>query len=165
MGWSEGSFLRYIKGFSFCASFLVTPCLVVAVQPCMGWIPIKKKKISNVWSLTNGIRDYFSTCLQCYVWKTFKTFIWFSILSQTINNYKWTKLKFFLEEENVNTGFPQCSLLGSLWFLIYIIDLSNRVSSNCKLFTYDMSLYLVVNNIQSSAATLCSELAVISKAF
>ena len=24
--------------------FLVTPCLVVAVQPCMGWIPIKKKK-------------------------------------------------------------------------------------------------------------------------
>ena len=24
--------------------FLVTPCLVVAVQPCMVWIPIKKKK-------------------------------------------------------------------------------------------------------------------------
>ena len=24
--------------------FLVTPCLVVAVQPCMEWIPIKKKK-------------------------------------------------------------------------------------------------------------------------
>ena len=23
---------------------IVTPCLVVAVQPCMGWIPIKKKK-------------------------------------------------------------------------------------------------------------------------
>ena len=87
------------------------------------------------------------------------------MLSQTINNYKWTKLKFFLEEENVNTGFPQGPLLGSLWFLIYIIDLSNRVSSNCKLVTYDMSLYLVVNNIQSSAATLCSDLTVISKAF
>ena len=27
------------------ASFLVTPCLVVAVQPCMEWIPIKKKKL------------------------------------------------------------------------------------------------------------------------
>ena len=24
--------------------FLVTPCLVVAVQPCIEWIPIKKKK-------------------------------------------------------------------------------------------------------------------------
>ena len=28
----------------FSASFLVTPCLVVAVQPFMEWIPIKKKK-------------------------------------------------------------------------------------------------------------------------
>ena len=28
----------------FYASFLVTPCLVVAGQPCMAWIPIKKKK-------------------------------------------------------------------------------------------------------------------------
>ena len=27
----------------FCASFLVTPCLVVAVKPCMEWIPIKTK--------------------------------------------------------------------------------------------------------------------------
>ena len=165
MGWSEGSFLRYIKGFSFCASFLVTPCLVVAVQPCMGWIPIKKKKYLMCDPSQMALEITSQPAFKCYVWKTFKTFIWFSILSQTINNYKWTKLKFFLEEENVNTGFPQCSLLGSVWFLIYIIDLSNRVSSNCKLFTYDMSLYLVVNNIQSSAATLCSELAVISKAF
>ena len=29
----------------FCASFLVTPCLVVAVQLCMEWTPIKKKVI------------------------------------------------------------------------------------------------------------------------
>ena len=28
----------------FCFFFLVTPWLVVAVQPCIGWIPIKKKK-------------------------------------------------------------------------------------------------------------------------
>ena len=28
--------------------FLVTPCLVVAVQPCMERIPIKKKKKKNV---------------------------------------------------------------------------------------------------------------------
>ena len=27
--------------------FLVTPCLVVAVQPCMERIPIKKKKIND----------------------------------------------------------------------------------------------------------------------
>ena len=28
--------------------FLVTPCLVVAVQPCMERIPIKKKKKKNM---------------------------------------------------------------------------------------------------------------------
>ena len=29
---------------SIVVAFLVTPCLVVAVQPCMEWIPIKKKQ-------------------------------------------------------------------------------------------------------------------------
>ena len=38
----------------FCVSFLVTPCLVVALQPCMGWIPIKKKiKYFNKISLAS----------------------------------------------------------------------------------------------------------------
>ena len=27
----------------FCASFVVTPCLIVAVQPSIEWVPIKKK--------------------------------------------------------------------------------------------------------------------------
>ena len=39
-------------------------------------------------------------------------------------------------------------------FPIYINDLSNGESSNCKLFADDTSLFSVVNDIQSSAATL-----------
>ena len=64
--------------------------------------------------------------------------------------------------ENVNTGVLQGSILGPLLFLIYINDLSNGVSSNCKLFADDTSLFSVVKDIQSSAATLRNDLTVIS---
>ena len=43
--------------------------------------------------------------------------------------------------KNVNAGVPQGSILGLLLFLIYFNDLSNVVSSNCKLFADDASLF------------------------
>ena len=66
--------------------------------------------------------------------------------------------------ENVNTGLLQRSILGPLLFLIYINDLSNGVSSNCKLFADDTSLFSVRSRhpIQSSASTLRNDLTVIS---
>ena len=64
--------------------------------------------------------------------------------------------------ENVNVGVSQGSILGPLLFLISIKDLSNGVSLNCQLFADDTSLFSVVNNIQSSAATLRNDLTVIS---
>ena len=45
----------------FCASFLVTPCLVVTVQRCMEWIPIKKKNqrtTKGAYLLFVGISNY-----------------------------------------------------------------------------------------------------------
>ena len=67
-----------------------------------------------------------------------------------------------LSWEHVNAGIPPGSMLGPSLFLIYINDLSNRVSSDCKLFDDDTSLFSVVNDIQSSAATLRKYLMVIS---
>ena len=43
-------------------------------------------------------------------------------------------------------------------FLIYINDLPNDLSSNCKLFADDTSLFSVVNNIHTSATTLSHDL-------
>ena len=63
---------------------------------------------------------------------------------------------------NVQAGDTQGSILGPLFFMIYINALSDSLTSNPKLFTDDTFLFSVVQNINSTANDLDSDLMKIS---
>ena len=63
----------------------------------------------------------------------------------------------------VTAGVPQGSVLGPLFFLIYINDLVDNVSSEAKLFADDTSLFTVVYNVDIAADKLNRDLDIISK--
>ena len=63
---------------------------------------------------------------------------------------------------NIEVRVPQKSILGALFFLIHINDLSDGLSSNPKLFADATSLFSVIHNINSTANDLNSDLMKIS---
>ena len=65
--------------------------------------------------------------------------------------------------QNVYAGVPQGSVLGPLLFLIYINDLPDELTSMCKVFADDKSLFSKVIDKNNPNSELNSDLAKISK--
>ena len=63
----------------------------------------------------------------------------------------------------INSGFPQGSVSGPLIFLIYINDLPDRLTSICKIFADDTSLFPKVFNTNESSNDLNTDLEKISQ--
>ena len=59
---------------------------------------------------------------------------------------------------SITAGVPQRSILGPLLFLIYINDIVQTINSNVRLFADDTSIYVIVENPQSSTDFLNSDL-------
>ena len=55
-----------------------------------------------------------------------------------------------LELREIISGVPQGSMLGPPLFLIYIYDLPGDISSLCKIFADDTSLFSKVHNTKKS---------------
>ena len=47
---------------------------------------------------------------------------------------------------NINAGMPENSILGLLFFLIFINDIVLEVGCTIKLFADDTSIYVIINN-------------------
>ena len=70
---------------------------------------------------------------------------------------------FHSDYSSVESGVPQGSVLGPLFFLIYINDLEENIKSNVKFFADDTMLFSSVNDPQTSANELNHDLDLIRR--
>ena len=81
----------FLNRFPVCCNlfvlvFLLTPCLVVTVQPCMGWIPIKKKKLKRGLRLASGAYFLHDFCTKVFLF-SFSRYQTKCVISSFLGSY------------------------------------------------------------------------------
>ena len=79
----------------------------------------------------------FGTTVSCLSWKKM---VYLPNLHDILQDFSYNRI---FSWTNTTAGVPQGSILGPLFFLIYINNLLKGLSSNVKLFTDDASLFSV----------------------
>ena len=62
---------------------------------------------------------------------------------------------------SVTAGVPQGSILGPLFFLVYMNDLTEDLRCNAKLFADDTSIFTIVHNANAAASDMNHDLEII----
>ena len=107
-------------------------------------------------------------CHKGIIFKLKQNGIFVKLLSVLSDFLKHRKQRVLLNEQvsswtGVNVGVAQGSILCPLFFLVYINDLADGLSSNATLFADDTSLFLVIHDVDTSANDLNNDLYQINK--
>ena len=139
----------FIPGGSCVAQLLskLTKVLVVAQREILRGVFLIFQKLL----IRFGIKVYF---LNCSLMESFE--IIKKLLSIVLNEQTSTWL-------NITAGVPQGSVLEPVLFLIHINDLPDEITSSCKIFADDTSLFSKIENKSHSNFQLNKDLETIRK--
>ena len=139
----------FISGSSCVAQLLskLTKVLVVAQREILRGVFLIFQKLL----IRFGIKVYF---LNCSLMESFE--IIKKLLSIVLNEQTSTWL-------NITAGVPQGSVLEPVLFLIHINDLPDEITSSCKIFADDTSLFSKIENKSHSNFQLNKDLETIRK--
>ena len=91
-----------------------------------------------------------------------KTMVFLALYLKIIKDFLANSQQRAVLNGKARAGVPQGSVLGPLFFLLYINDLVDNISSEAKLFADDTSLFTVVYDADTAASKLNRDLKIIS---